>query len=135
MEELHTFTIHPEEVFIIRQARDGFHSVRSDRFISIEMDFELDEELIVEGLAREFVHAIQQIRKEARFRVEQRIEIEHDIPDGQPLRAAINLHGDYIQQETLANSLQFNLTPKGDYVKHVEIDGQSFTLGIVPTVL
>jgi isoleucyl-tRNA synthetase len=116
-----------EEVQILRQARDGAPDVRSDRFISIEFPCELDEDLIAEGLAREIVHAIQQMRKDAGYRVEDRIVVMY-ATDGH-LSAVIDRHAGYIQEETLARSMRRE-QPVGDHVETVEIDGTVITLGV-----
>jgi isoleucyl-tRNA synthetase len=116
-----------EEVQILRQARDGTPDVRSDRFISIEFPCELDEELIAEGLAREIVHAVQQMRKDAGYRVEDRIAITYET-DGR-LSAVIDQHTSYIQDETLARSIRRD-QPTGDRVETVEIDNAAITFGV-----
>jgi isoleucyl-tRNA synthetase len=116
-----------EEVQIIRQARDGAPDVRSDRFISIEFPCTLDEELIAEGLAREIVHVIQKMRKDAGYRVEDRIAVTYET-DGR-LDAVIHKHTSYIQEETLARSLRRE-QPRGDRVETVDIDSAVLTLGV-----
>ncbi|MBI3301229.1 MAG: isoleucine--tRNA ligase [Deltaproteobacteria bacterium] len=117
----------PEEVQILRQARDGAPDVRSDRFISIEFPCVLDEELIAEGLAREVVHSIQQMRKDAGYRVEDRIEVTYEAEPR--LALAIDRHLSYIQEETLARSLR-RAQPVGDRVDTIDIDGDAITLGV-----
>jgi len=117
----------PEEVQILRQARDGAPDVRSDRFISIEFPCDLDEELIAEGLAREIVHAIQQMRKDAGFRVEDRIVVTYETAER--LGTVVDRHAHYIQDETLARELR-RAQPVGDLVETVEIDGSPLTLGV-----
>jgi isoleucyl-tRNA synthetase len=117
----------PEEVQILRQAQDGAPDVRSDRFISIEFPCELDEELVAEGQAREIVHAIQQMRKDAGYRVEDRITVTYQT-DGH-LGAAIDRHTSYIQEETLARSMRRD-QPVGDRIETVDIDGAVITLGV-----
>ncbi|NOT53649.1 MAG: isoleucine--tRNA ligase [Deltaproteobacteria bacterium] len=117
----------PNEVQILRQARDGAPDVRSDRFISIELSCELNEELIAEGLAREVVHHIQQLRKDAGYQVEDRIAVTYDATA--QLAVAIDRHRSYIQQETLARSLHLT-TPGGDKVESVTIEGMPLTVGV-----
>ncbi|MGE0683073.1 MAG: isoleucine--tRNA ligase [Candidatus Binatia bacterium] len=117
----------PDEVQVLRQARDGAPDVRSDRFISIEFPCELDDELIAEGLAREIVHAIQKMRKDAGYRVEDRIVVIYETE--RRLGAVIDRHVDYIREETLARSMQRE-RPVGDHVETVEIDGAVITLGV-----
>ena len=117
----------PEEIQILRHAREGLPDIRSDRFISIDFPCELNDALIAEGLAREVVHYIQQLRKEAGYQVEDRIAVTYEA-DGR-LRDAITQHQTYIQQETLARALVYR-QPSGDQVQSVEIDGASLTVGV-----
>jgi isoleucyl-tRNA synthetase len=117
----------PEEIQILRHAREGLPDIRSDRFISIDFPCELNDALIAEGLAREVVHYIQQLRKEAGYQVEDRIAVSYEA-DGR-LRDAITQHQTYIQQETLARALVYR-QPSGDQVQSVEIDGANLTVGV-----
>ena len=117
----------PEEIQILRHAREGLPDIRSDRFISIDFPCELNDDLIAEGLAREVVHYIQQLRKEAGYQVEDRIAVSYEA-DGR-LRDAITQHKTYIQQETLARAL-VHRQPSGDQVQSVEIDGANLTVGV-----
>ena len=117
----------PEEIQILRHAREGLPDVRSDRFISIDFPCELNDSLIAEGLAREVVHYIQQLRKEAGYQVEDRIAVTYEA-DGR-LQDAITQHKTYIQQETLARAL-VHRQPSGDQVQSVEIDGANLTVGV-----
>ena len=117
----------PEEIQILRHAREGLPDIRSDRFISIDFPCELNDDLIAEGLAREVVHCIQQLRKEAGYQVEDRIAVSYEA-DGR-LHDAITQHKTYIQQETLAHAL-VHCQPGGDQVQSVEIDGANLTVGV-----
>ena len=117
----------PDEVHILRQAKDGVPDVHSDRFISIEFPCELNDELLSEGLAREVVHLIQHMRKEAGYQVEDRIAVTYQAAP--QLASAIGHHLSYIQQETLARSLA-RAQPTGDRVESGDIDGAAITLGV-----
>ncbi len=64
---------------------------------------ELSDELILEGLAREIVRRIQQLRKDMNLEVSDRIEVELEISDR--LKQAVNNYQDYICEETLADSI------------------------------
>ena len=67
------------------------------------IDAELDESLIEEGLAREFVNRIQNMRKDAGFDVTDKIIIKFTGDNG--LVKAINNFNQYISTETLAEKL------------------------------
>ncbi len=125
--QLNGETFQSEEILILRQAREGTPDVRSDRFISIDFPCDLDDSLIAEGLAREVVHHIQQLRKEAGYHVEDRIAVTYEAESR--LRDAITQHKTYIQQETLARTL-VQSQPAGDKVHSVKIDGADLLVGV-----
>jgi isoleucyl-tRNA synthetase len=77
--------------------------VESDGSVTVALDTELNEELIDEGFAREFVNRVQNMRKDAGFEVTDRIKIYHHSTDR--LAAALERRAAYIQQETLAVEL------------------------------
>jgi isoleucyl-tRNA synthetase len=70
---------------------------------NVELDTEITEDLKLEGLARELVRLIQDMRKEHRFNVEDRIDTRYEA-DGMIVRA-IERHADYIKNETLSTTL------------------------------
>ena len=108
-----------EDIHVFREAREGTQTV-SNRYISIELDCRLDEELVLEGLAREVVNRIQRARKDSGFAVSDRIHVVYDAAD--EVAEAIATHADYIAGETLALSLE----PIGvtERATHTEIDGK-----------
>ncbi len=67
------------------------------------IDTELTNELIAEGLAREFVNRVQNMRKDAGFDVTDRIKINYT--GSKELIDAVNSFHGYISNETLAENL------------------------------
>ncbi|MFY0664947.1 MAG: isoleucine--tRNA ligase [Natronospirillum sp.] len=96
-------TFDGDEILIFREAKAGTQAL-SNRFISIDMDCELNDELIAEGLAREVVNRIQKTRKDLGLNVTDRISIDYEA-DAR-LGAAIKANLDYISGETLCITLQ-----------------------------
>jgi len=91
-----------DDILVFREAKAGTEVV-SNRFVSIELNCELDDALIKEGLAREVVNRIQKTRKDLGFKVTDRIDISlYASPE---LMSAIKQHKDYIMRETLALSI------------------------------
>lgn len=88
-----------EDILVFREAKEGTEAL-SNRFISIDMDCALNDELIHEGLAREVINRIQKTRKEIGLNVTDRIVIHYDAND--ELAIAIEKHKDYISRETLS---------------------------------
>ncbi|MDA8792339.1 isoleucine--tRNA ligase [Bacteriovoracaceae bacterium] len=100
--EIEGTTFSPEEILVFRQPKDE-EKVATNRFISVSLDCNLDQELINEGLAREVVNRIQKTRKDLDFNVNDRITISFTASDS--LKKAIVKNKDYICRETLCKSL------------------------------
>ncbi len=108
-----------DEIHVFREAAEG-SSVISDSMISIDIDFNLTQELRDEGLAREIVHRIQLMRKELDFNITDRIIFGYSSTDR--LEGVVNQFQDYIGGEILAIE-----TRKSDDTRHItEIDGEEF---------
>jgi isoleucyl-tRNA synthetase len=97
--------IAPEDVEIISSEIEGW-VVESEEGVTVALDTELDESLIAEGLAREFVNRIQNMRKDAGFDVIDRIEIKYSGSD--KIIEAVNNFQKYISTETLADKIEMN---------------------------
>ena len=93
-----------EDVQVIRKPKAGL-VVASVGSIVVGLETALTPELIAEGNAREFVSHVQSMRKEADFKVTQRIALT--IEADAEMKAAIEAHLDYAKNETLATDLVF----------------------------
>ena len=91
--------IEPTDVVVQRTPREGL-VVAAHENVIVAIETALTPELICEGLAREWVSKIQNLRKEADFEVSQRIAIDFVADD--EVAAAIKTHRGYILSETLA---------------------------------
>ena len=99
--------------------------VANDGNLTVALDIQLTPELVNEGIARELVNRIQNIRKE-QFDVTDRIVIE--LQSGE-WDSAINAHRDYICTETLCTSL--TLVPSVEGGTPIELlDGQNTVIRI-----
>jgi len=91
---------------------------------------ELTDALRKEGLAREVVRRIQELRKRADFDVADRIVTYYQADPG--LAEAIAAHADYIQAETLSEQLlPMAPPPAAEAVERATIDGMSLLLGVL----
>ncbi|HEY63272.1 MAG TPA: isoleucine--tRNA ligase, partial [Caldilineae bacterium] len=116
-----------DEVLIQTTPRTGF-AVAADEGITVAVDTTLDEKLLHEGLAREVVRRIQNLRKEAGFAIEDRIITEY-AADG-PLAAAIAAFADFIKNETLSVQLRETDQPAGEAVRELKVDGHRLVLSL-----
>ena len=96
--------ITPEMVDIRVESREGFNVTMEGRNFVI-LDTNRDEELILEGLARELVSKVQNLRKSMDFNVVDRITLYYS--GTEKLEKALELFKDYIMEETLATTIAF----------------------------
>ncbi len=124
-----TLEILAEEVEVRLEAQPGF-AVAAEGAYMVALDTELTEELELEGLAREVVRRIQDLRKTADLQVDQRIHVQYTASER--LAKAIQAHEGYIRQETLAVSLQAAEKPAGSHRSQHRFDGEQLELAIEP---
>jgi len=92
------------EVIITSQDIEGW-LVANYNGTTVALDIHVTPELKNEGIARELVNRIQNLRKDSGFEVTDRIEIT--IQDDTMLNEAVKNNIQYIKEETLANTLEF----------------------------
>jgi isoleucyl-tRNA synthetase len=93
----------PQDVEISSQDIEGW-LVASSGNLTVALDITISDELRYEGIARELVNRIQNLRKDSGFEVTDRIEIA--LQKTEILESAIAHNAGYIKTETLANTLQ-----------------------------
>lgn len=98
-----TVRVESSEVEILVDDLPGW-LVAVDGTITVALDITLSEELKEEGLARELVNRIQNIRKDSGFEVTDKIDVR--IKEHKILAPAVRNNFDYICSETLATSLE-----------------------------
>ncbi|HID84746.1 MAG TPA: isoleucine--tRNA ligase [Anaerolineales bacterium] len=123
-----TYDILPEEVEVIMEARTGM-AVASEGAYLAALDTTITPELRREGLAREFVRRVQNLRKEAGLEVADRIRLTYQAtPD---LAEAVEAFREYIMGEVLAVEMQAAEPPTEVARAEAAFDGEKVTLGIV----
>ncbi|TNE74369.1 isoleucine--tRNA ligase [bacterium] len=110
--------------------RTGLHgwSVESEEGLTVALDTELSEILINEGIAREFINRVQNMRKEAGFEVTDRITTNFESSDR--IIKAIQSQKKYISEETLTLEINVGDLDICDYSKKWDIDGEDITIAI-----
>lgn len=96
------FEFDKEKVLINIQAKEGF-DVGMENNLFVILDTSLNEELVNEGYAREFISKVQQLRKANDFEMMDRIKISYDSNDD--IANAVSIHNEYIKSETLADEI------------------------------
>jgi isoleucyl-tRNA synthetase len=80
--------------------------VANEGALTVALDVTITDDLVAEGMARELVNRIQNIRKNRNFELTDRIKVVLERKD--ELVPAVEQFGDYISQEVLADELQLS---------------------------
>lgn len=121
-----SWTVNTEDVEILREDIPGW-LVESDGTLIVALDTRLDEALLAEGSAREFVNRIQNLRKDAGFAVTDRIRL--GVEASSPLHGRLEAMRAYIMNETLAEEM--SATPAdGGQTTALDINGEQVTVSI-----
>jgi isoleucyl-tRNA synthetase len=123
-----TYDVLPHEVEVKAVAREGFAVAEEGAYVAALVT-ELTPELAQEGLAREFVRRVQDLRKSAELDVADRIDLFVEASPN--LRSAMEAHQDYITAETLTSKLVFESPPEGAPVVEDAFDGEKVRVGLV----
>ncbi|MFN0213029.1 MAG: isoleucine--tRNA ligase [Saprospiraceae bacterium] len=109
-----TYTLTPDDLIITTEDLPGW-KLASDAELTVALDVHMDEKLLAEGMARDLVSIIQKIRKDKDFNVTDRIAVR--IERHPNIGSALDLFGEYIMEEVLANSLLLADSVAGEAVE------------------
>ncbi|HET9000409.1 MAG TPA: isoleucine--tRNA ligase [bacterium] len=99
----------------------------------VALETTLTDELIREGMARELIHQIQQLRKEAGFQIADRITLYYE--GDSALVDVLHTHRDYVLREVLGQEARPGVPPAAGAVhrKALRMDGRVLTVAIAQT--
>jgi isoleucyl-tRNA synthetase len=117
----------PDEVLVREEAREGL-AVASERGVTVAVDTVLPPELVSEGLAREVVRRVQNLRKEADLNLDDRIVTTYEADE--ELAQAIEAWRDFIAAETLSAELRAGPPEENATVGQDRVDGHTVRLGV-----
>ncbi len=104
-----------EDVEVFSEDLPGW-SVANEGTLTVALDLSITEELRIEGVARELVRSIQQLRKDSGFEITDRIRVA--LPETEDNKACLSAMREYIATQVLANEI----TIEGNTLK-IERDG------------
>lgn len=113
-----SLSVSKDDVEILSEQISGW-IVESETGVTVAVDTHLTPELISEGLAREFVNRIQNMRKDAGFQVTDKINIAFS--GNSDFKTAINSFTKYIAVETLAEKIETKVEFNGGFVQDWKI--------------
>ena len=114
-----------EDVEIITEDMPGW-LVANNGILTIALDIELTDELIEEGIARELINRIQNLRKSSGLEITDRIAIV--LEDRPEIHNAVLHCGEYIASQVLATTLE--LKAEGSWLTAIEMDGYNVNVKI-----
>ena len=97
-----------ESVIVRRQEKENL-KVLNEGSLTVALDPEISEELKAEGLVRDIIRGVQNLRKETGLSVTDRIHLYIHGPSG--VEEALGEHEDFLMEETLAVSVHWNTAP------------------------
>ena len=112
-------TVTPADFEIMSEDMPGWF-VTSEGKLTVALDITLTEELQKEGVARELVNRIQNIRKDSGLEVTDKIEVE--IEEIEAVHAAVETFASYIGAQTLAVSVKTAAAPQGEFVVDSDVN-------------
>jgi isoleucyl-tRNA synthetase len=122
-----TIELPPETILVSTEPLPGL-AVASDKYITVGIDATLTPELKSEGLAREIVRRVQDMRKNAGFNIEDRITTYYHAEGSLP--EVFTTWGEYIKSETLTTQL-FDTPPiESSYTEEHSIEGETLVLAV-----
>ena len=118
--------LNENDILLNAKAPDGWTGL-IDRGTQLLLAVRINEELAREGMAREVVRHVQELRKKSGLEMEDRI-ILYFATESPALRRAVESHNAYISAETLAVKWA-NIPLDGDaHTTSVRVDGQPLTI-------
>jgi isoleucyl-tRNA synthetase len=97
--------------------------VATEGGLTVALDITISEELKAEGIARELVNRVQNLRKDSGLEVTDRITLK--VETNQAIREAISANMEYVCNEVLANGIVFEGVSTGALVTDLEVEGDT----------
>ncbi len=123
-----SYSLLPEEIEVRVIAKSGYAVAAEGAYLAALVT-DLTPELIQEGLAREFVRRVQDLRKSAELEIADRIRLYVSATPG--LTDAIKAQQEYIVAETLTRELLFETPLEGSPSVSDEFDNEKVSVGLV----
>ncbi|MEP7195052.1 MAG: isoleucine--tRNA ligase [Saprospiraceae bacterium] len=121
------YEIYLEDVEIFSEDIPGWQAI-TDGEITVALDINISNDLYNEGLARELINRIQNLRKHRAYNITDRIQIT--IEEDERLSAGINQFKEMIKSEVLANEINFTKTKQIELLEMFEENDISYNINV-----
>jgi isoleucyl-tRNA synthetase len=125
-----SYTLLPDEIEVRIEARSGFAAAGDGPYLAA-LRTELTPDLVREGLAREVVRRIQELRRELDLHLAQRIAIVYQASP--ELAQALTQHRTFVAGEVLADRFEAGMVPDSDGIHDFAFDGETLRLRLTPS--
>ncbi len=122
-----TLTVTPADFIITSEDMPGW-LVTTEGKLTVALDITVTEELKREGVARELVNRIQNIRKEADFAVTDKIRVEIEAKEA--VVDSLSAWADFVGQQTLALEVKAVAEPTGSVVVDSDLDEEPLKIAV-----
>ena len=120
-------TVTPADFEITSEDMPGW-LVATEGKLTVALDITITDDLRAEGIARELINRIQNIRKDSGFEVTDKIRVE--IEQQEFVLPALKSFADYIASQTLAVEIEGVPSPSGEFVVESEVDEQPVRIAV-----
>jgi isoleucyl-tRNA synthetase len=121
--------LEPNDVLVHATSPEGYEVAAENRLL-VALNTSITSELRMEGQARDLVRFVQDARKAAGFEISDRISLALQPEGDLDVDRLVELYGDYIKAETLANSLAVAPPEEGAHVVRADLEGSRLTVGV-----
>ncbi len=121
------YELEPEDILLEANDAEGY-AVAVEAGYAVGISTEITPELADEGVAREIVRRIQDLRREAGFDLADRIVTWYTADDD--VSRVMTAHGGYIQAETLSSELVPGKAPGDAQPAEFKVDGRSVSIAV-----
>ena len=124
-----TVALLPDEVEVMASAQEGRATAEQDGYV-VEIDQTLTPDLVAEGLARDLVRQIQELRKQAGLELSDRIQVH--LQAAPEIEKAARVWQEFLKGETLAEALHLGAALPEAAIARAElrIEGREAVLGL-----
>jgi isoleucyl-tRNA synthetase len=122
------FELAAGDVLVSVEAAQGWAAAEDGGYVTL-IDTTITAELQAEGLARELVRRLQDLRREAGLDVSDRIRVTYEADD--EIASVLAAHGDYVADETLALAIDRTPAPPDAESTQAAIEGHEVMLGLL----
>jgi isoleucyl-tRNA synthetase len=120
----------PEELLVEPKQREGY-ALEREVGLAVALRTDLDQDLVDEGLVRELVHRVQNLRREKGFEIEESIRVGLS---GNPRVSSLleDRWGEYFKAEVLAKELDLDAGAPESGFENVTVDGEALWVRVEP---